>query len=226
MNNYVRKGETLTLTAPAGGVVSGTGYLIGGLFVVAQATVAATLPFAAMVTGVFNLPRDAADAAWVEGDRIFWDADAGKATTSGAGDNTPIGYASTAALSAAVLADVRLDGIGASAASLGAAQGTAIYDHNTDVGTNVLVPAAGYARQVFVFHEITETFAATTTEPIMHVGSVADPDEFAAVVTGAAGVQGFTTGVLPANESLDVVVTDGTGGSEAGKLKVSAFVVG
>lgn len=70
--NYVQEGDTLTLTAPSGGVVAGTGYLIGGQFVVALNTVAQTLPFAAAVEGVFVLPKTSAQA-WTEGMRVYWD---------------------------------------------------------------------------------------------------------------------------------------------------------
>lgn len=54
--NYVEDGESLTLIAPAGGVVSGTAYAIGTLAVVALVTAAEGVPFAARATGVFSLP--------------------------------------------------------------------------------------------------------------------------------------------------------------------------
>lgn len=71
-NNYIRKGDVLDLTAPSGGVVSGTGYLIGTLFVVALVTAAEGASFAAMVEGVFTLPKTSAQA-WAEGQKVFWD---------------------------------------------------------------------------------------------------------------------------------------------------------
>lgn len=54
--NYVQDGDALTLTAPAGGVVSGNPYTIGAIACVALVTAAAGEPFAAKATGVFNLP--------------------------------------------------------------------------------------------------------------------------------------------------------------------------
>ncbi|WJN60930.1 capsid cement protein [Pseudomonas sp. SO81] len=54
--NYVQDGDSLTLIAPAGGVVSGNPYVIGTLAVVALVTAAAGEPFAARATGVFRLP--------------------------------------------------------------------------------------------------------------------------------------------------------------------------
>ena len=54
--NYVQDGDVLTLTAPAGGVVSGSPYTIGSIACVALVTAAAGLPFTAKETGVFELP--------------------------------------------------------------------------------------------------------------------------------------------------------------------------
>lgn len=104
-----------------------------------------------------------------------------------------------------------------------AAQSTAIYDHADDVGTNAAIAAAAVARSVFVFHEITETLAATTVKPIFTVGYTGSVTAFANIITGAAGLQGFTTGSLPADLALNVYVTDGTGGAEAGKVQVAVF---
>ncbi|MFA6310603.1 MAG: capsid cement protein [Sterolibacterium sp.] len=71
-SNFIQDGDTVTLTAPAGGVVSGTGYLIGTLFVVALVTAAEGASFDAMVEGVFTLPKTSAQA-WAEGQKVFWD---------------------------------------------------------------------------------------------------------------------------------------------------------
>lgn len=225
MNNFKQPGDTLTLTAPSGGVTSGTGYLIGSLFVVAVTTAAEDAPFAGRITGVVTLPRDTADTAWSEGDPIYWDADAGKATFSGGVDNIPIGAAAADAASAAATADVRLDGVTAWPGIIPSAEDTTIHDHADDAAVEVIAPA-GVARKVWVFTEITEAFAGTTTEPIVQVGYGATPEAYTRVdsTSGDAGDQTFTTGELPAGEGLDVTVTDGSGGSEAGKVKVSVFV--
>jgi predicted RecA/RadA family phage recombinase len=79
MNNYVQPGNTITLTAPSGGVVSGTAYQIGSLLVVAQTTAAEGAKFEALVNGVVTLPK-AASQAWTEGAKIYWD---NAAATSG-----------------------------------------------------------------------------------------------------------------------------------------------
>lgn len=61
--NYIQDGNALTLTAPAGGVVSGGLYAIGTLVVVALATAAAGESFTAKPNGVWNVPADAGLAA-------------------------------------------------------------------------------------------------------------------------------------------------------------------
>ena len=55
--NFIQPGCTLSLTAPTGGVVSGSPYLIGGLFVIATSTVAQTLPFQGTTEGVWTLAK-------------------------------------------------------------------------------------------------------------------------------------------------------------------------
>jgi predicted RecA/RadA family phage recombinase len=72
--NYHSPGDVLTLTAPSGGVVSGTGYVIGSLFVVALGTAAQTMPFEGKRTGVFRMPKatHATDIAFAEGEAVFY----------------------------------------------------------------------------------------------------------------------------------------------------------
>ena len=91
MKNYVQPGDIVTLTAPAGGVVSGDGVMIGDLFGVAQHSAAAGLPFESAVAGVFDITK-VASQAWTEGQLVYWDSVAGAATTT-ASDNKLIGKA-------------------------------------------------------------------------------------------------------------------------------------
>lgn len=70
--NFVQPGDTLTLTAPVGGVISGKGVLVGTAFVVAVVTAAAGAKFAGWSEGVWDLDKVAAQA-WAEGDKIYWD---------------------------------------------------------------------------------------------------------------------------------------------------------
>lgn len=111
MKNYVESGEVLTLTAPSGGVVSGVAYKIGSLIVVATVTVAQTLPFAAIVTGVISYTKPGSQA-WTEGVKVYWDNSAKKFTTT-SGGNTLAGVAAEAVGSGAgeTTGKVRLDGV-------------------------------------------------------------------------------------------------------------------
>ena len=109
MTNYVKKGDTVTRTAPSGGVVSGTAYLIGSLLVVAQTTKAQGESFEGLAVGVVTLPK-ATGEAWTEGAKLYWDNNAGNVTTTSSG-NSLIGCADAGADSSATRGNVRLDGV-------------------------------------------------------------------------------------------------------------------
>lgn len=57
MKNFIQPGLTLDLIAPAGGVASGGGFLIGSILAFAQETKAATEVFAGLVEGVVEAPK-------------------------------------------------------------------------------------------------------------------------------------------------------------------------
>lgn len=109
MINYVKPGEVVTRTAPVGGVVSGTAYLIGSLLVVATVTAAAGELFEGLTHGVVTLPK-ATGEAWTEGAKVYWDNTAKKITTTASG-NTLVGVADAAAASSDTTGNVRLDGV-------------------------------------------------------------------------------------------------------------------
>lgn len=91
MENYVAPGEVLEFTAPSGGVVSGSGYIIGSLFVVATETKAQTLKFSALVEGVVDLPKVEAEG-WFENEKLYWDTSPAGLTNVSSG-NTLVGVA-------------------------------------------------------------------------------------------------------------------------------------
>lgn len=108
MRNYVQKGETLPFTAPTGGVEGGKGYLIGAIFCVAVASIAAGDQFQGMVEGVFCLPSATGSGSnFDEGAKLYWD-DTNDVVTKTATGNTFIGHAVEAKLVAGVEAVVRL----------------------------------------------------------------------------------------------------------------------
>lgn len=109
MKNFVQHGDTLDLTAPAGGVVSGVAYLIGALFGVAVASAAVGETFPLRVVGIYTLPK-ATGEAWTEGAVLYWD-NANKRLTTTAAGNTKVATAASAAGSALSLGVARLNGV-------------------------------------------------------------------------------------------------------------------
>lgn len=108
MKNFVQPGSTVTLTAPAGGVVGGQAYLIGALFVVAVFTAAAGKPFAGKTIGVFELPKTAGQAV-TEGQALYWD-DTNDVLTTTVGTNVKVGAAVQAAQAGDATVLIRLNG--------------------------------------------------------------------------------------------------------------------
>lgn len=107
--NFIQPGCTKTFTAPTGGVVSGTPYLIGGFFTIATSTVAATLPFEGALDGIWTLPKTTNEGALVDGQAAFWDAANAKVTID-PGVGLPIGAVAAAALTGDTTCAVRLNG--------------------------------------------------------------------------------------------------------------------
>jgi predicted RecA/RadA family phage recombinase len=106
MKNFIEAGDTLTVPAPSGGVVSGGVVIIGSLIGIAGSTADASVNVAVKTRGVFELPKVSAQA-WTVGAPIYWDAGAGNATTT-ATDNTAIGYATEAAANPSAVGRVRI----------------------------------------------------------------------------------------------------------------------
>ena len=108
MNNYQQRGDTLTLTAPAGGVTSGKPVKVGALVVVPMAPAAAGELFEGVRVGVFTVTV-ALTGAVNEGDAAYLKAD-GSAITDDATGTTLCGAFSAALASDAVSGDVLLTG--------------------------------------------------------------------------------------------------------------------
>lgn len=121
MKNYVQHGDTLTMAAPSGGVVSGVPYLIGALFGVAAGSAAEGADFEFRVKGVFSGLPKATGATWAKGDPLYWDATAKKLTKS-AGDNLQVATATEAAASGDTTGTARLNEGGAKLTGLSAPQ--------------------------------------------------------------------------------------------------------
>ena len=106
MKNYIQPGDTLTVPAPSGGILTGGVFVSGLLVGIATVTAAVGLPVAVKTTGVFELPKVSAQA-WTVGQAIYWDAGAGLATTVSSA-TTLMGYATEAAANPSSVGRVRL----------------------------------------------------------------------------------------------------------------------
>lgn len=107
MKNFIQSGNVVTLTAPYA-VSSGDGLLVGSIFGVATAGADNGASVEAALTGVYELPKTAAQA-WTQGARIYWDGTAKECTTTATG-NTLIGVAVKAAANPSAVGRVRLNG--------------------------------------------------------------------------------------------------------------------
>lgn len=100
MKTFVKQGDTLTVTSPAGGTLSGVPVLIGAaLFGIAVTDSAAGDDIEIKRTGLYTDMPKAAGAAWAQGDILYWDNTA-KAFTKTVASNTRVGVAAQPALSA------------------------------------------------------------------------------------------------------------------------------
>ena len=106
MRNFQQIGDTIGVTAPTGGVVSGQGLLVGALFGVAAVDAAEAAKFSLALTGCYRLPK-ATGNGLTEGQKAYWD-DTAKNITGTASGNTLVGHAIEAAASGATEAVVRL----------------------------------------------------------------------------------------------------------------------
>lgn len=109
--NYVQPGKIMPFTAPAGGVTSGSGYIIGGLFVIAAGDADAAATFQGHTEGVWTLSKTLSEGAVVEGRAVFWDATTSKVSIDPTVGHLPIGTAAEAAATDDATMSVRLSGV-------------------------------------------------------------------------------------------------------------------
>lgn len=109
MKNFRHHGNNTPVPAPAGGVLSGEGVLVGSLFGIASgdAVEGATVNIACI--GVFELKKTSAQA-WTVGAKVYWDA-VNKAATTTASGNSLIGVAVEQAANPSATGLVRLNGV-------------------------------------------------------------------------------------------------------------------
>lgn len=115
MKNFIQNGIVISITAPAGGVTSGDGVLVGALFGIATTTAAAGESVEISTRGVFELPKTTATIVTV-GAPVSWDDTDKRCDAPGVG-RCPIGIVTEAAGNAVSSVRVRLNGIGTAAAA-------------------------------------------------------------------------------------------------------------
>jgi predicted RecA/RadA family phage recombinase len=108
MKNFVQNGMILSLVAAAA-VNAGDGLLVGKIFGVAVANVAAGASGEFQTVGVFQLPALATDVA-AQGAILYWDA-ANKRLTVTAAGNTRVGVAAVAKANGDATATIKLDSV-------------------------------------------------------------------------------------------------------------------
>lgn len=106
MKNYLGRGVNLTVAAPAD-VSGGSVFFAGGVIGVYERDAKSGENVAIVTLGLFgSMPKDTA-AAWVFGDKLYWDNTA-KAFTKTATNNTLVGTAGAAAAQADATGVVKL----------------------------------------------------------------------------------------------------------------------
>lgn len=104
-----KSGKILTLTAPAGGVTSGTCYKVGQLHAVAAADAAQATPFEGLTEGEFTLPK-AAGVVPAEGALAYWNAAAGNVVAAAGVGIARLGTFTAAGLAGDATCRVKLSG--------------------------------------------------------------------------------------------------------------------
>jgi len=108
MKNFIQEGVTLTVAAPAGGVISGQLVVAGRIIGVAAFDALVGVNVEVQTEGVFELPKVTTDVVTV-GEALYWDSVAAKLTdTQGTGSKPLVGYATAAAGNGATKVYARL----------------------------------------------------------------------------------------------------------------------
>lgn len=107
MKTFKQKGDTVTLVSAAI-IAAGAGILSGAIFGVTQNAAAAGGEVEAVREGVFELPKNSAEA-WTVGAKLYWN-DTTKVITTTSSGNTLVGAAYAVAANPSAKGLVLLDG--------------------------------------------------------------------------------------------------------------------
>mgnify|MGYP005857460351 CR=1 FL=1 len=101
MKNFIQRGDTITVAAPAA-VSSGDGVLIGSLFGVASTDAESGANVALVTSGVIALPKEATTDTFAIGDAVEWDAGNDRVVALNTGDQIGVAVEAAGASKATV----------------------------------------------------------------------------------------------------------------------------
>lgn len=194
MDNFSKPGQTIPLTAPSGGVVSGQPYQIGSLVVVAAETKAQTLAFEALARGVVDVPK-VADEVWTEAQKVYFDASEGKFTEDDDTAANPLVGVAIGPVAADVTAET--DGLAADLAIDGLE--LTVIDYASLAGKTVSITVGGATTELL--EEDSGAWEALTSND-------ATATSLAAAIDGIAGVAAAAVGAV-------ITIVPGTGATSA-----------
>lgn len=114
MKTFIQNGASITVAAPAGGVTSGDGVIVGALFGVAATTAAEGETVSLATVGVFELPKPTS-TTFTSCGAVSFNISTRECAAPGSG-KYPIGIAIEAAGNGTGTVKVRLDGVSTAAA--------------------------------------------------------------------------------------------------------------
>lgn len=107
--NFVAPGDTVTITAPSGGVTVGIPVVLGQIFGVPAYSAASGVEAEIVTGGIWDLPKtNAASMSMAVGANVHWDATNSKCTVS-ATSNAKLGVVVVAASNTDATVRVRLN---------------------------------------------------------------------------------------------------------------------
>ncbi|MDD2109291.1 DUF2190 family protein [Pseudomonas asiatica] len=115
MKSFIQHGDSITVVAPAGGVVSGELYKVEALIGVAATTEVAGAPVVLKLCGVFGLTKISAQA-WAVGDLLYMNTTSRALTNVSAAGLVLVGVATEVAANPSAVGACRLNGVSAPAA--------------------------------------------------------------------------------------------------------------
>ncbi len=114
MKNFIHNGSSITVAAPAGGVTSGSGVIVGSLFGVAATTATEGEALTIATVGVYELPKPTT-TSFASCSVVSFNVATRQCAAPGSG-KYPIGVATEAADNGAATVKVRLNGVSTAAA--------------------------------------------------------------------------------------------------------------